>query len=162
MSSDGAQQGVEAAEALKVILSGENEDDVVHLEPDEFAEKIRHAPGPPWDYEDDGYSACANYLARQILEWLEADPERTLSAVESTYVWPTRSDGSTDYSARPTTPVRGWSDRMKDDGYFPDGMFGCTGFQWGWACNAARKILALPPVANPAIITIGVLDEDET
>ena len=31
-----------------------------------------------------------------------------------------------------------------------------TGFMWGWAVNAARAILELPPVPNPAILVIEV------
>lgn len=31
-----------------------------------------------------------------------------------------------------------------------------TGFMWGWAVNAARHILKLGAVPNPAIITVGV------
>jgi len=31
----------------------------------------------------------------------------------------------------------------------------CSGFQFGWALNAVRAIVELPPVPNPAILTIG-------
>lgn len=30
-----------------------------------------------------------------------------------------------------------------------------TGFMWGWAVNAARKVLGDGPVPNPAIVEIG-------
>ena len=31
---------------------------------------------------------------------------------------------------------------------------GGTGFMHGWAFNAARHVLALPPVANPALVEV--------
>jgi hypothetical protein len=34
------------------------------------------------------------------------------------------------------------------------GALGITGFQWGWAVNAARFAESLPPEPNPAIITV--------
>jgi hypothetical protein len=157
MSEDGATQGVQAGDALKVILGGQSEDDQVHMYPGEFESTIRNAPGPPWE-GDEAYSECSNYLARLILEWLEKDFERVLSPVESEYVWPKDENGETIWdSTRVVKPILGWSDRMKEDGYFaePDGMFGCTGFMWGWAVNAARSIVNVPSVPNPAIITIG-------
>lgn len=160
MSEDGAMQGVSAHDALKVILGGQDEDDQVHAYPEEFERTIRRAPGPPWDYDKDGYSACANYLARQILEWLEEDPTRQFTPVDTEYVWPKDDDGNINYYGNVETPVLGWSDLMKKDGYFPDGMYGCTGFQWGWACNAARKIMGLWPTPNPAIMYIGGSDEN--
>jgi hypothetical protein len=154
-SSDGAMQGLSANDALKVILGGQSEDDQVHMYPEEFEKTIRHAPAPPWDYSNDGYSQCANWLARQILEWLEKDPINQTLPVDTEYVWFKHENGEIDWNTEPTKSVLGWSDLMKEDGYFPDGMYGCTGFQWGWACNAARKIVGLTPAPNPAIMTIG-------
>lgn len=41
--------------------------------------------------------------------------------------------------------------------HFPEGNFSeATGFQVGWAVNAARRCANLPPVPNPAIITVEV------
>jgi hypothetical protein len=40
---------------------------------------------------------------------------------------------------------------MKDEGV-DLGALGLTGFQWGWAVNAARYALSELPVANPAIL----------
>jgi hypothetical protein len=54
-------------------------------------------------------------------------------------------------------PRQGFSDLFgaslseKDD----EEAGGMTGFMWGWAFNAARRICELPPAANPAIVTIG-------
>jgi hypothetical protein len=164
MSEDGATQGVSAGDALNVILRGQSEDDQVHDGPDVFAAKIRSAVGPPWNYGEpiegeigEGYTACANYLARQILEWLEGDLARGLGPVEDVIEWGTLPNGDTDWRKH-TVIEKGWSTLMKEAGYFPDGMYGCTGFQWGWACNAARTILDIPPVPNPAIVTIGGVD----
>ena len=33
---------------------------------------------------------------------------------------------------------------------------GLSGFMWGWAYNAAMRCLDLPPVPNPALMTIDV------
>jgi len=154
-SVDGAMQGLLANDALKVILGGQSEDDQVHLYPDEFERTIREAPAPPWDYDNgEGYSQCANWLARQILEWLEKDPMHQTLPVDTEYIWYKKENGSIDWDKPPVKGVLGWSDAMKEDGYFPDGMYGCTGFQWGWACNAARKILGLNAIPNPAIMTV--------
>jgi hypothetical protein len=165
VSEDGATQGVSAGDALNVILRGESEDDQVHARPDEFAATIRTAVGPPWEYGvpdegkmSDGYTACANWLARQILEWLEGDLTRGLGPVEDSIEWGKTPSGQIDWSTH-TVTAKGWSTLMKEAGFFPDGMYGCTGFQWGWACNAARTILDMPPVSNPAIMTIGGVDD---
>lgn len=154
-SSDGAMQGLSANDALKVILGGQSEDDQVHMYPEDFEKTIRHAPEPPWDYSNDGYSQCANWLARQILEWLEKDPINQTLPIDTEYIWFKDENGAIDWNKKPAKGVLGWSDLMKEDGYFPDGMYGCTGFQWGWACNAARKIVGLTSIPNPAIMTIG-------
>jgi hypothetical protein len=152
-------QGVSAGDALKVILGGQSEDDQVHQYDQDFEQTIRKASGPPWDYDDDGYSKCANYLARQILEWLEKDPKHIQIPVESVYKFLKDKNGIEVMDGY-TITEKGWSDLMKADGYFPDGMYGCTGFQWGWACNAARKIVGLTAIPNPAILTIGGNDEN--
>ncbi len=33
---------------------------------------------------------------------------------------------------------------------------GLSGFQYGWAVNAVRQMLGIPPGPNPAIVTLGV------
>jgi hypothetical protein len=35
-----------------------------------------------------------------------------------------------------------------------EAMTGITGFQWGWAVNAARRCLQLPAVQNPALLRV--------
>ena len=120
-----------------------------------FAERIRNAP-PSWDGNSPGdtYDRTADYAARLILEWLLADPSRALGPTENVY----ENQGERD---KPWTGVVlevGWYDRMKDDGV-PLEQLGLTGFQWGWAVNAARGILGLLFVPNPAIITISVPDD---
>jgi hypothetical protein len=44
----------------------------------------------------------------------------------------------------------------EDTLYYKYAYAGCSGFQWGWAVNAARSILNLDAVPNPALMTISV------
>jgi hypothetical protein len=99
------------------------------------------------DQEPLDYSECARRVARTILEYYLADPRRASIPTETVYQEPV------DWS-NPVVAERGLYDVMKDDGY-PLGDLGLTGFQWGWAVNAARRCVELPPAPNPAILTIG-------
>ena len=46
----------------------------------------------------------------------------------------------------------GLSKLLKDAGVeLPNGI---SGFQWGWAVNASRYCVELPPASNPAILTV--------
>lgn len=44
-------------------------------------------------------------------------------------------------------------DELKDRGVAIDAL-DLTGFMWGWAANAARYCVELPPAPNPAIMEI--------
>jgi hypothetical protein len=149
-------QGISATDALRVILGDETEESQPRPSMEEFVESIRNADGPPWNYEEGGYDACTRWLARQILEWLLENPNRANLPVEDIIEWPKLHDGSIDYHKMPILVAAGWSRRMKEDGRFPDGMYGCSGFQWGWAVNAARKCVELPAVANPALLVVDI------
>ena len=151
MSSDGAHLGVKADRAMQTIVGGDPEPaEEERMTAAQMAEWIRgavpeSAAGPGWDYGE-----CARYAAKLVLDWLFADPTRATGPVES--VWRTGPDGKTDWS-NPVIEQPGWYERMKAD-RVPIDDLGLSGFQWGWAANAARRCLELPPVPNPAIVTI--------
>ena len=44
-------------------------------------------------------------------------------------------------------------DAMKQHGAYKKDLEG-TGFQYGWGLNAARRVLDLPPMPNPSIVTL--------
>ena len=143
MSDDGVAEGLTAEEALGVVLGGEPAPDEKVRSTMEMAERIRATTGPS------DYSGTAEWCAHLILDWLEADPTRAQGPTENVY---RVEDGKTIYAA-PYAEV-GWYDRMKADG-IDLASLDLTGFMWGWAVNAARAIVELPPVPNPAIMTIG-------
>lgn len=71
------------------------------------------------------YGECARWTAKLTLLWLLQHPSD-----EDPY------------------------DAMKAAGH-DLGALGLTGFQWGWALNAARRCVELPPLPNPAIMDLG-------
>lgn len=145
--SDGAHLGVSADRALKTVLGGEPspaEDEQMGVI--EFRDYIM-GPDEPLDYGE-----CARRVARAILEFWMEDPKRATIPAEPVYE--TSPDGRLVFNAdgglNLVTP--GLYDVMKADGvYIEEGI---SGFQWGWAVNAARRCVELPPVANPAIVEI--------
>ena len=140
MTDDGAQYGVDAESAMKAALGGE--ESTPRSTTAEMADRIR-ATTEPTDY-----SGTADYCAKLILEWLEADPTRAQGPTENVY-----QDGPNgEWTGNVTEP--GWYDRMKADG-IPLDQLGLSGFMWGWAVNAARAIVELPEVPNPAIVSFG-------
>jgi len=146
--SDGAQQGIGAKRALDTILGGEpapTEDEGMSRE--QMERRIMAvADGPPQDYDD-----AALYTAKFILTTLRAHPEIASQPV----------DGAIDLvNSTPDHIIvtrKGWSDLLKevDPTGYQEAVDEITGFMWGWACNAARYVLDLPEVPNPAIMTIG-------
>jgi hypothetical protein len=82
------------------------------------------------DHAMDDYGECARFAGKLVLNWFLTYPEQTQ-----------------------TDPYQA----MKDSG-IPLSNLGLTGFQWGWAVNAARRCLELEPIPNPAILTIEVED----
>lgn len=107
----------------------------------EMAARIMSSTGPS------GYDGTAEYCAKLIVEWLSEDPSRAQGPPENVY----ESGPNGEWTG--TVTERGWYDRMKADG-IPLGQLDLTGFMWGWAVNAARAIVELPPVPNPAIIEL--------
>jgi hypothetical protein len=142
MSGDGADLGLNAAEALEVVVGGAEAPPGRSTQ--EMAAIIRATDHPV------GYEGTANYCAKLILQWLEADPTRAQGPVENVYR--EGPDGQKIY--KPPYAEVGWYEKMKQDG-IPLDQLDLTGFMWGWAVNAARCIVELPPVPNPAIVVIG-------
>lgn len=150
--SDGAHQGVTPERALKTILGGEPAPT-----PDEgnewfvLRDKVRDAAPNP-----DTYDGCALRAARLILEYFDEDEEREALPTENVYAKDTDGQLVWEDEGRSLKLVQpGLYEVMKEAGITELEYLGLTGFQWGWAVNAARHIKGLPPVPNPAIITIG-------
>jgi hypothetical protein len=150
--SDGATVGVNAERALKTILGGEPEPGPEEMESVESMRARLLAMDTA--REPTGYGDCAEMAAAMVLRWLLEDPERAVGPVESEYDW-TDFDG--DMSKPPKVIAIGWYGRMKADGVDLERL-GLSGFMWGWAANAARRCVELPPVANPAILTVSTED----
>lgn len=141
--SDGAHLGVSADRALGTILGGEpspEEDEQMGVI--EFRAYIMQP-----DQEALDYGEAARRVARMILEFFMADPHRATIPTETVYQQPV------DWS-NPVVLERDLYAVMKDNG-IPLADLGLSGFQWGWAVNAARRCVELEPVSNPAIVTIG-------
>lgn len=155
MSDDGADLGITADSALKVVLGGEPQEEQVTRTPAEMRAMIEAAP-----LDAGGYGGCANACARLVLGFMERHPETHRMPADSKHEWPTKADGSTDWNATPTVIEEGVYEaikRLEPELYeqHREHIFGeLTGFMWGWAVNAAKYCLDLPPVPNPAIVTI--------
>lgn len=145
-TDDGAHEGVAAEAAMKAAIGGEQPASVQTVQ--EMAASIM-AVTPD---DANTYDGCARYAAKLIMEWLLEDPSRAAGPTENVYEL--GDDGRMVWPAVVVTA--GWYDRMKEDGHAGAlEQLGLTGFQWGWAVNAARRCVELPPVPNPAIVTIG-------
>lgn len=152
MSDDGADLGVGADRALKTVLGGgRSPEPEEQRTPEQLREHIETHRGPS------GYESSANEACHRILLTYEARPE----AVQ----WPAEPEGHIEKG-----PENGGMGRWVHDGpdlytavkEQTDGLgdvsmsdLGLTGFQWGWAVNAAKYIVGAPPVPNPAILTVG-------
>lgn len=150
--TDGAHQGIDAESAMKFIVGGEDHPE--QMSDEEFEQMIRKAP-----LEGDlDYSGGANAMARILLEALEKHPQ--LRDLPDGHEYLMTSDGQifrTDEGWSPIALNVDLYDVIKrlhpehQETIFDN----LTGFMWGWAVNASRKILGLGPVPNPAIMTIG-------
>ena len=159
---DGAHLGVSANRAIHTILGGEPQPtDDERMNPDEFRAWILSAPTVDEfqaslegkvDYTDEDYGECARTTARVILEAFLADPHLAAMPTETDYDF----DADPHHGAMGMDPefVRAYGvdhELRKRELRYPPGI---SGFQWGWALNAARHCVELPPAANPAIIEI--------
>jgi hypothetical protein len=152
MMSDGAHQGYGAEAAVKAVFGS---DDPVELETvEEMRDRILAAPRPEPEPEGEGYSydGTATYLAKIVLTALLADP--ALASVPTEAVYAHDDESKMVWPAVKIQPSL-WDilkERTSPEDYAA--VQGFTGFQWGWAVNAARRCVELGPVANPAIIEI--------
>lgn len=154
MSDDGAHLGYGMEAALKGALGGE--EPPTRLTVQDLRERIEAASDTP-----DGYDACGNACAKVLLHFMLRHPEAANLPASADYEWPKSADGETDWTATPTVVQEGVYDylkRIEPETYHRhrEHIFGeLTGFMAGWAVNAARRCLELPPVPNPAILEIG-------
>ncbi len=155
--TDGAHFNVGAEAAMKAVIGGE----VPPTPPTdyEFEQQIRNAPirTPDGRKAEFTYDSAANAIARIVLEAYEQYPQ--LQEMSDDHVFLRTKDDKIDWSNPIALNVTLYDVIKK---LHPEGtierevMADATGFMWGWAMNAARKILGLGPVPNPAIMTIKV------
>ena len=152
--SDGAHLGVGAERALETVLGGKEQPrDDERMSDEEFAAWIRSAD------KTNEYGETARYAARLIVEFLEAHPEHltTPGEAEGAFQVDGREATREEVMSGAAKFVRlrdGLYEVMETEGVYL-GDLDLTGFMWGWAFNAARKVLGLGPVPNPAIVEIG-------
>lgn len=155
MGGDGAHLGVGAERALETILGGkEQPSDDERVTPEQMAERILAAAGRGG--EPASYGDCADMAAGMVLALYRDSP--------GTREWPAERghhyelEGvDLDHWQEGARIVWDGPDLYKAVSAFTDGKLdalGITGFQWGWAVNAARFALGAPAEPNPAIITI--------
>jgi hypothetical protein len=125
MSDDGANLKIPAEAAMRAVLGAESEPK--RMSDEEFEQMIRTAEST------DSYDGCANRAARLVLEYMEANPSTVNLDVWQLYD-----------TLKPTVSEMDRKECLEQT----------TGFMMGWAVNAARHILKMKPVPNPAIITI--------
>lgn len=164
MGSDGANSGIAANDALGIILGGEPQSEKKTRTPQELREEIMAAKHPDLAglHGGDGYSNAANYCAKLVLELFERHPELASVPMNGKYEYDRDSaDWKAAWDARKIV-VEGLDDAIKrvEPGFMQTTFdLGLSGFQWGWAVNAARYCMALPPTTNPALLTITLKDE---
>ena len=152
MSSDGAHLGIDAKSALGVILGGKEEPE--GKEPIEFEKMVRFAPLGPVKELD--YGGGANATARLVLEAYENYPQ--LTELSDSWVYLRGLDGKIDWDKPIVLNVTLYEVVKKLNPEHQELFSSLTGFMWGWAVNAARSILDLGPLPNPAIVEAGSSD----
>jgi len=159
--SDGANLGIDASRALDAILgdAGEpNEDE--RTTPAQTRERLEAAPlfdGPtPWenDDRDAGYGAVADSIGHAFLILIEEDA----SLLEPQFYPETYPDGSPMHEVlvgkqRDQSDVL-WNAMKERWPQVDKWCGGASGFQVGFAFNAACYALERPTGGNPAIVTM--------
>ena len=130
MLADGAHLNVDADRALETILGDKPSPTKDERKSDtEFADWIRSAKSP--DGEELDYGETSRYIAKLYLMAME----NGCQGDEGWDVWPEILERWPGEAAK---------------------VEGSTGFMHGWAFNAARKVLNMPPAPNPALLEIEV------
>jgi len=152
--SDGAHLGIGAERAMKTIVGGEPHPTEAECETiEQMRARILAAP-----IESKSYDGAATACARLILEAWKKYPQ--LIEVPHTGVYLNNADGQMVWEecGGAVTLVPGLHDALKQVyRERPEALAvlsGLTGFQWGWAVNAALRCIDQPPVQNPAIVTV--------
>lgn len=150
-SPDGAHLGMTANQALGAVIGGE-QPKPAKPDPREFEEYIMSAADEfrsPVPDGQDGYSEASRRLAKKMVLFARANPDALARPFEQ----------RGEFVGGEYVPVgpKGFADVFMDamNEQDRDESGGMTGFMWGWAYNATRRICELPPAPNPAIITIG-------
>lgn len=128
--TDGAHLGILPEAAMKAVLGGDKP-----TERYSTAELAEHIEVTTLEDARNSYDGCALYAAKLLLQY-----------VRTTGMQPTEAA----YEAM--RPLVSNAERR-------DVLDQLTGFMWGWAMNAVRAIVELPPVSNPAIVTIAMKEE---
>lgn len=112
------------------------------------------------DDNTDSYDNHAEVMAKYIIEAYQSQPGLIHAPNKNVYLKPT------DWN-NPIVLMWDLSDLLEKHIYtnkdhpFRIALSEATGFTWGWAYNIARYALGLPPMANPAIMTIDVSNKKE-
>lgn len=147
MSTDGAHDGMNAHDAMKAAIAGDQPEPEALMTVQQMRDYLLSAT-----FDDMTYEGCARYAAKLILEWLMEDPPRANGPTENVYQH--EANGQMTWPA--VVLQEGWYELMcAGEEWASINQLGLSGFQWGWAVNAARRCVELPEVPNPAIMIIG-------
>lgn len=159
MSDDGADMGVGAEAGMRAALG--SDEPVVERTPEEFRAYIEAHQGG-------GYEGCANRAALAILQLFETVPGSSTWPGETETEFYLRSTGEViptaegwrrynepDVDHRKVGPDLYASVKEGRSDLYDDVWSQLTGFQWGWAVNAAKYMVGEPPIPNPAIVEVG-------
>lgn len=128
MSVDGASEGIMPSRVLRTILGGEPQPPMDDQNtPSTLSRMIEEASEPPpknEDVSDSGYDEMCLYMAKWMCNTLRSDQSLSMNAAY---------DAAIKLGMKDVNP---------------------TGFMVGWSYNAARTVLSLPPVGNPAIVEL--------
>ena len=147
--ADGAHLNMGAESAMKAIVGGKEPESMTD---EGFEKTIRTAP-----MGEDGfdYDTCSEACARLVLEAYEKYPVLQDLPMESRYL--TFANGKADFDnfySLDTTIYDVMRKLYDDDSNEYKLIFSpLYGFMRGWAVKAARKILGLGPLPNPALMT---------
>jgi hypothetical protein len=151
-SVDGADLGFTPKGALNAVLGGDQSgvgqvnDMATYLD---SAPAVEELGTTRWD---DGYDTTAQMMGKIFLDYLREHPEDRDLPTDAEGAFEVREDGTTNYGNYMVVK-EGLYDKVRDR--IPEALTGLSGFQVGWAANAARSALGIAPGDNPAIVTIG-------